>query len=114
MALAMCVVCEHVRLAMGAVSIVLCTLGGARSMEGKQDRVRRAIGSSRLVVGICGTGMFGGFGMTTLGGDAGSRYSWGRHIGRKIERGRARVCKGMARGGFTCGGLLLVVQRCIS
>ena len=71
MALAMFAVYERVCLEMGAVSIVLCTLGGAWSMEGKQDRVRRAIGSSRLVVGICGTGMYGGFGMTTLGGDAG-------------------------------------------
>ena len=37
---------------MGAVSIVLCTLGGARSMDGKRDRVRRAMGSSRLVVRV--------------------------------------------------------------
>ena len=71
MALATFAVCERVRLAMGAVSIVLCTLGGYRSMEGKRDRVRRAIGSSGLAVGICGIGMSGGFGMTTLGGDAG-------------------------------------------
>ena len=98
MALAMCAVCEHVRLAMGAmsiflytlgsarsmegklervrlaicaVSIVLCALGGARSMEGKLDHVQRAFGSSGLAVGICGTGIYGGFGMTTLGGDAG-------------------------------------------
>ena len=71
MALDMFAVCEFVRLAMGAVSIVLCTLGGERSMEGKLERVRRAIGLSCLVVGICGTGMAGGFGMTTLRGDAG-------------------------------------------
>ena len=44
---------EHVRLVMGAVSIFLCTLGGARSMGGKQDRVRSVIGSSGLVVGFC-------------------------------------------------------------
>ena len=71
MALATFAVCERVRLAMGAVSIVLCTLGGARSMEGKRDLVRRAIGSSGLVVGSCGICMSGGVGMTTLGGDGG-------------------------------------------
>ena len=114
MALAILAVCEHVLLAMGAVSIVLGILGGARSMEGKQECVQCAIGSSGLVVGIYGIGMSGGFGMTTLGGDMGGRSSWGRHIGRRIERGWARVCKGVAQGGFTCGGLLLVVQRLIS
>ena len=39
MTLAMFAVCELVRLEMGAVSIALCTLEGARSMEGKMDRV---------------------------------------------------------------------------
>ena len=114
MALAMFAVCERVRLAMGAMSIFLCTLGGARSMEGKLDRVRRAICSSGLAVGTCSTGMAGGFGMTTLGGDAGGRSSLGRRIGRRIERGRARVCEGVTRGGFACGVLLLVVQRWIA
>ena len=71
MALATFEVCERVCLAMGTVSIVLCTLGGARFMEGERDRVRRAIGSSGLAVVICGIGMSGGVGMTTLGGDAG-------------------------------------------
>ena len=80
MALATFAVCERVRLAMGAVSIVLCTLGGARSMEGKRDSVRRAIGSSGLAVGICGISMYNGVGMTTLGGDAGGRYSRGQHM----------------------------------
>ena len=88
MALATFAVFERVRLAMGAVSIVLCTLGGARSMEGKRDRVQLAIGSYGLVVGICGIGMSDGFRMTTLGGDAGGRSSRGRHIGRRIERGQ--------------------------
>ena len=46
MTLAMITACERVRLAMVAVSIVLYTLGGARSVEGNLDRVRRAIGSS--------------------------------------------------------------------
>ena len=114
MALAIFAVCERVRLAMGAVSIVLCTLGGARSMEGKQERVRHAIGSSRLVVGFCGISRSGGVGMTTLRGDTGVRFSCVRRIGRRIERGRARVCKGVAQGGFACGGLLLVVQRWIA
>ena len=84
MALATFAVCERVRLAMGAVSIFLCTLGGARSMEGKRDRVRRAIGSSGLVVVICGISMSGGVVMTTLGGKVGFRSSRGRHIGRRI------------------------------
>ena len=39
MTLAMFAVCEHVHLVMGAVSIVLCTLGGVRSMEGTLDYV---------------------------------------------------------------------------
>ena len=71
MALAIFAVCEGVRLEMGAVSIVLCTLGGARSMDGKRDRVRRAMGSSGLVVGVGGIGMSSGFGMTSLGSGAG-------------------------------------------
>ena len=87
-ALAVLAVCERVSLAMGAVSIVLCTLGGARSMEGMRDRVRREIGSSGLVVGMGGIGMYGGFGMTTLGSGAGGRYSRGRRMGRRIERSR--------------------------
>ena len=114
MTLATFAVCERVRLLMGAVSIVLYTLGGYRSMEGKRDRVRRAIGSSGLAVGICGIGISGGVGMTTLGGDTRGRSSRGRRIGCRIERGRVRVCKGVARGGFACGGLFLVDQRWIA
>ena len=58
-------------------------------------------------MGIFGISMSGGFGMTTLGGDAGGRFSLGLRIGRRIDHGQARVCKGLARGGFECGGLLL-------
>ena len=65
-------------------------------------------------MGICGTSMAGGFGMTTLGGDAGGRYSWGRRIGRRIERGRVRVFESVARGGFVCGGLVVIVHRWIA
>ena len=65
-------------------------------MDGKLDLVRRAISSSGLAVGICGTGISGGFGMTNLGGDAGGRCSWGRRIDHRIERGRAQVCEGVA------------------
>ena len=83
-------------------------------MEGKKDRVRRSIGSSGLAVGICGIGMSGGFGMTNLGGDAGGRYSRGQCMGRRIECGWERVCKCVDRGGFACGGLLLVVQSWIA
>ena len=89
MALAVFVVCERVHLAIGTVSIVLCTLGGSGSMEGKWDRVCHAIASSGLVVGVGGIGMSGGFGMTTLGSGAGGRFSWGRRIGRTVERGQA-------------------------
>ena len=83
-------------------------------MEVKQERVRSAIGYSGLAVVNCGIGISGGVGMTTLGGDAGCPSSRGRRIGRRIERGQARVFRGVARGGFACGGLLLVAQRWIS
>ena len=89
MALAVFAVCERVRLVTGDVSIVLCTLGGARSMAGKWDRVRRAMGSSVLVVGVGGIGLSGGFGMTTLGSGAGGLSSREQRIGRRMERGRA-------------------------
>ena len=49
--------------------------------------MRHAMGSSGLVVGVGGIGLSGGFGMTTLGSGVGGRSSWGRRIGRKIERG---------------------------
>ena len=49
MALVVFAVCERVLLLMGAVSIVLCTLGGARSMEGKRDPVRHEICHSMVV-----------------------------------------------------------------
>ena len=42
-------------------------------------------------MGICGISMDGGFGMTTLVGDAGGWYSWGWRIGRRIERGWVRM-----------------------
>ena len=89
MALAVLTVFERVRLATGSVSIVLCTLGGARSMAGKWYRVHRAMGSSGLVVGVGGVGLSGGFEMTTLGSGVGGLSSRGRRIGRRIERGRA-------------------------
>ena len=56
MMLAVFTVCERVRLAKGVVSMV-----------GRWDRVRSAMGSSRL----CVIGLSGGFGMTTLGSGAG-------------------------------------------
>ena len=89
MALAVFAVCERVRLATGAVSIVLCTLGGAWFMAGKWDRVRRTIGSSGLGVGVFGIGLSGGFGITTLGSGAGGLSLRGRRIGRRMERGQA-------------------------
>ena len=79
-------------------------------MEGKRDCVRRAVGSSGLVVGVGGIGISGGAGMTTLGSGAGGWYSWGRRIGRKIDPSRAQGFKDVARGGSAHGGLLLVVQ----
>ena len=89
MVLAIFAVCERVRLAKGDVSIALCTLGGARSMDGKWDRVRRAIGSSGLGVGVYCIGLSGGFGITTLGSGAGGLSSRGRHIGCRMDRGWA-------------------------
>ena len=44
--LAMDAVFERVRVAMGAVSVVLFTLGGGRSTVGNMDLVHRAIGLS--------------------------------------------------------------------
>ena len=45
--LAMAAVCEHVCVAIGAVSVVLFTIGGGRStVWGNLDLVRRAIGLS--------------------------------------------------------------------
>ena len=84
MALAVFVVCECVCLETGAVSIVLCTLGGARSMAGKWDRVRHAMGSSGLVVGVGGIGLSGGFGITTLGSGAGGLSSRVRRLGCRM------------------------------
>ena len=57
MTLAVFAVCEQVRLGTGAVS----------KIGGLWDLVRRAMGSS----GLCGIGLSGGFGMTTLGSGAG-------------------------------------------
>ena len=110
MALAVFVICERVRLAMGAVSIVLCTPGGARSMEGTLNGVRRASGSYLIAVGIYCTVMSCGFGMTTLGGDAGGWSSWERRLGRRKEHGRMPVCERVALGGFACQCLLIVVH----
>ena len=57
MALAVFAVCERVRLETGAVS----------SIGGLCDLVRRAMGSA----GLCGIGLSGGFGVTTLGSGVG-------------------------------------------
>ena len=110
MTLAMAAVCERVRLEIGAVSVVLFNLGGGRSMEGNLDHVRRAIGSSGLEMDSGGISMARGFGTTTLGGEAGSRSSWGRRIGRRIERGRVRVCESFVRCGFVYGGPAVFVH----
>ena len=85
MVLAVFAICERVRLATGAVSIGVLTRGGTRSMVGMWDRVRHAMGSSRL----CGIGMSGGFGMTTLGSGMGGLSLRGRCIGRRMERVRS-------------------------
>ena len=57
MTLAVFAVCEQVRLATGIVS----------KIGGLWDLVCRAMGSS----GLCGIGLSGGFGMSTLGSGAG-------------------------------------------
>ena len=62
MALAVFAVCERVRLATGSVSRI----------GGLCDLVRCAMGSS----GLRGIGLSGGFGMTTLGGDAKGLTFW--------------------------------------
>ena len=88
MTLAVFAVCEQVRLATGAVSMV-----------GRWDLVRHAMGSSRLRgIGLFGgVGMTnlgsgaGGFGMTTLGGGAECLSLRGRRIVRRMERGCTRV-----------------------
>ena len=59
---------------------------------------------------ICSISMAGGFGMTNLGVEAGGRSSWGRRIGRRIERGQVRVCESVVRCGFVCGGLVVFVH----
>ena len=100
MTLVMAAVRERVHRAIGAVSVVLFTLGGGRSMVGTLYRVRRAIGSSGLAMDSGGISMASGFGMTNLGGEAGGWYSWGRRIGRRIGRGRVRVCESVVRCGF--------------
>ena len=89
MALAVFAVCEQVRLATGAVSMVLCTLGGDRFMAGKWDHVCCAMGYSGLGVGVFSIGLSGGFVTTTRGGGAGGLSSRGQRIGRRMERGRS-------------------------
>ena len=83
-------------------------------MEGKRDRVRHAIGSPGVVVGMGDIVMSAGFGVTTLGSGVGGRSFRGRRIVRRIERVQERGCKDVAWGGFTRGGLLLVVQHWIA
>ena len=90
-------VCERVRLATGAVSNGVFTRGGARSMTGRWDRVRRAMGSSRLGdIGLSGGFLMttlgsgtGGFVMTTLGGGVVGLSSRGRRIFQRMGRGCA-------------------------
>ena len=56
-------------------------------------------------------GVAGGFGLTTLVGESGGRYSWGRRTRGSIERGQVRVCGSVVRCGFVCGGPLIFVHR---
>ena len=57
-----------------------------------------------------GISMAGGFVITTLGGEAGGWYSWGRRIGNSMERGRVRMCESVVRCGFVCGGPVVFVH----
>ena len=85
--LAIAVVCERMRLAMGNVSGILFTLGGSWSMVwGNLDLVRHSTGSYGLVMDGSDVGIGGelGFGMATLGGASGGRSSWGRRIWSSI------------------------------
>ena len=67
-----------------------------------------------MQMGIFGVSMEGGFGMTTLGGAAGGQSSWGRRIGRRIERGWLHVCESVVQGGFVCGGLVVFFHSLIA
>ena len=60
----------------------------------------------------CGVGIGEafGFGMATLGGASGSRYSWGRRIGRSVEICRVRVCGIVVRCGFFCAGSVVLAH----
>ena len=50
-------------------------------MVGNLDRVLCSIGSSGLAIDSGGISLTGGFGMTTLGGEAGGWSTWGRAEG---------------------------------
>ena len=58
-----------------------------------------------------GISMAGGFVITTLGGEAGGRSSWGRSIGRRIEHGRVHVCESVVRCSFVCGDPAVFAHR---
>ena len=112
--LAMAAVCERVRMEIGAVSGVLFKLGGGRStVWGTLDLVLRATGSYWLVMygnGV-GIGEALGFGMAPLGGTSGGRSSWGRYIGRSMERCRVLVCGSVVRCGFVRAGNASLAHR---
>ena len=111
MTLAMAAVCEHMRMAIGAMSVVFFTLGGGRYIVGNLDRVRRTIGSSGPEMDSGGTSMTGVFGMDTLGGAYGGWSSCGWHMGRSIELCRLRVCGNVVRCGFGRAGSVILAQR---
>ena len=100
--LAVEVVCDLVRLAIGNISVDLFTLGGGGSTVcGTLDLVRRATGSYLSLVdgtfGVDGEAL--GFWTTNLGSKSWGWYLVGRRIGHSIERCLVRIGVGVV----TCG-----------
>ena len=104
--LAMAAVCERVHLAIGAVSGVFFTLGGGWStVWGTLDLVHRVTDSYLLMMDgtSVGIGEALGFGMATLGSVSGGRSSWGRRVGRSMERCCVLVCRSVEFGPYLYG-----------
>ena len=56
------------------------------------------------------TGEALGFGVSTLGGASGGQSSWGRRMGRSVERCRVHVCGSGVRCGFGGAGSVILAQ----